>query len=398
MRKRLERMTGRQCIPVWHISRGKEAFLRMCDEYSYVSIGGLVGAAARSKRQMQLERAFPWFIDEAHKRGCKIHGLGYTNLDGIMRYRFDSVDSTAWTIGNRFGCVYKFDGRRMHKIDKPNGCRIAQRKVRELAVNNFVEWCKFQQWAETHIKQVVCKNPPKKTKGDNLMNGMILAVEIIATFGTVSVLCVLFRKEGLIAWVAVATVLANIMTAKTVSIFGLDTTLGTVLFASTFLATDILTEQYGKEAATKAVKIGVASAVAFIVASQLALAYIPSPIDYADGAMRELFSLNLRISGASVLMYFIANYADVLLYERLREKGTKLWVRNNVSTILCNGLENFAFIALAFAGLYSWQDILVIAGSTTLIEMLVAVCDTPFLYMLTRRSDGKRAELDPGRA
>lgn len=151
MRSRLEHLTGKQSIPVWHLSRGKEEYLRMCDEYPYVSIGGLVGKASRSQKQKQLERAFPWFIQEAHNRGAKIHGLGYTSEAGIKKYHFDSVDSTAWTTGNRFGHVYTFNGKGMSKTDKPIGTRVPKDKVRELAVNNFIEWCKFQQWADTHL-------------------------------------------------------------------------------------------------------------------------------------------------------------------------------------------------------------------------------------------------------
>lgn len=224
------------------------------------------------------------------------------------------------------------------------------------------------------------------------MNIVLLIAEIVLTFSMVLAMRKWFGKEGLFVWVSVATVLANIMTAKTVTLAGLDTTLGTVLFASTFLCTDILTECYSKRDATKAVKLGTLSAACFIVASQIALAYIPSPIDYANESMKTLFGLNLRISLASITMYFIANYVDVLVYDKLKSKmgGKKLWIRNNISTILCNGLENFAFIWLAFAGIYSGMDIIIIAGSTTLIEIIVAICDTPFLYIA--KNDSVKAQ------
>ncbi|MBQ1297947.1 MAG: queuosine precursor transporter [Clostridiales bacterium] len=226
------------------------------------------------------------------------------------------------------------------------------------------------------------------------MNTILLLLEIVLCFGFVLFLNRWAGKSGLIVWVAVATVLANIMTAKTVSICGLDVTLGTVLFASTFLCTDIITELYGAREAKKAVLLGLSSAASFIVASQICLAYTPSAIDYADGSMRELFALNLRISCASILMYFIANYCDVLIYDRLKKNmgDRRIWFRNNVATILCNGLENFGFIGLAFAGLYGVKDILIIAGTTTLLEIVVAICDTPFLYIAIkekRRTDGK---------
>ena len=84
-----------------------------------------------------------------HKNGAKIHALGFTSLDGITQYHFDSVDSTAWTAGNRFGLVYHFDGRTMQKINVPKGYRIKDSK--RLALMNYIEWVKFQKYADTHL-------------------------------------------------------------------------------------------------------------------------------------------------------------------------------------------------------------------------------------------------------
>lgn len=149
-RKRLERLTGKQSIPVWHISRGKEEFIKHCEEYPYVALGGYVAAIkASDPRQKAYIRSYPWFINEAHKRDAKIHGLGFTSLSGLQKYHFDSVDSTAWTTGNRFGFVYKFDGKTMTKVDVPKNKRLAN--PRAVALRNYTEWVKFQQYAETHL-------------------------------------------------------------------------------------------------------------------------------------------------------------------------------------------------------------------------------------------------------
>ncbi|MBR4694827.1 MAG: hypothetical protein IKO94_01960 [Selenomonadaceae bacterium] len=144
IRKRLERETGRQPIPVWHKSRGKEEFLRMCDEYDYVAIGGIVSREIKPPDY----KYFPWFISEAHKRGAKIHGLGFTNLGGLRRYHFDSVDSSSWTTGNRYGAIYTFDGRNLNITRKPPGTRV---KTRETARQNFSAWVEFGKYAETHL-------------------------------------------------------------------------------------------------------------------------------------------------------------------------------------------------------------------------------------------------------
>lgn len=145
LRAKLIKLTGKQPIPVWHRSRGKNEFLKMCDEFDYVAVGGIV-----SKEIMPKEYpVFSYLINEAHKRGVRIHGLGFTNLNGLRKYHFDSVDSTSWVSGNRFGSVYRFDGENMLKYNKELGQRLSD--GRAVALNNMREWLKFQRYAETHL-------------------------------------------------------------------------------------------------------------------------------------------------------------------------------------------------------------------------------------------------------
>ena len=176
------------------------------------------------------------------------------------------------------------------------------------------------------------------------MNEILLVLEACIIFASVVICKKLFGEIGVISWVVIATILANVITAKNANIFGLSTAIGTVMFASTFLATDILSECYSRESAKKAVYLGLFADIILIISTQIALRYIPSEFDYADSAMQTLFALNLRISIASAVMYFIANLGDIYIFNKLRDKtnGSYLWVRNNVSTILCNCLENWS--------------------------------------------------------
>ena len=145
IRRQLERLTNKPCIPVWHLSRGIDEYRRMCDEYDRVAIGGIVNKEIKPEKY----GAFPALIAEAHKRGAKVHGLGFTALDWLQKCHFDSVDSTAWTTGNRFGYVYWFDGKTMRKKDVPPGHRLGD--SRATALNNYTEWIKFQKWAVSHL-------------------------------------------------------------------------------------------------------------------------------------------------------------------------------------------------------------------------------------------------------
>lgn len=145
LRKKLESLTNRKCIPVWHKSRGLDEFVKMCKEYDYVALGGIVAKEITQKEY----KYFPKLIKIAHENGAKIHGLGFTNLVGLTKYHFDSVDSTSWVSGNRFGSVYKFNGKTMVKYDKKEGQRLSD--SRKVAVHNFNEWVKFAEYAKGNL-------------------------------------------------------------------------------------------------------------------------------------------------------------------------------------------------------------------------------------------------------
>lgn len=142
-RRMLEQKTGRQCIPVWHKSRGIDDFHRMTQEYEYAAIGW--GGHDIKKSQFKV---FPYLLNDAHKNGCKIHGLGFTDTRLLHQYRFDSVDSTSWGWG-RFGYHFRFNGYNMQMIKKPAGQRCEKRA--ELQAINIKEWVKFQKYANGSI-------------------------------------------------------------------------------------------------------------------------------------------------------------------------------------------------------------------------------------------------------
>ena len=144
-RATLEKLVGKQSIPVWHKSRGINEYRRLCDEYPYVALGGIVSKEFKRSDYT----LFPALITEAHKRDSKVHGLGFTNLALLPHCHFDSVDSTAWTTGNRFGYVYRFNGKTIVKHDRPKGSKLADSK--KVAVHNFKEWVKFQKYAEVYL-------------------------------------------------------------------------------------------------------------------------------------------------------------------------------------------------------------------------------------------------------
>lgn len=149
MRKELESRVQRPCIPVWHKARGLDYWQGMVKDYDYVSIGASGRHDSKWTRGKHGVAALRKLVDIAHNNNCQVHGLGYTKLfdddwfDG--RPRFDSVDSASWSWGNQGGFLSRFNGKRIDKIDKPVGTRL---RSREVHLYNWLEWVKFQQYAD----------------------------------------------------------------------------------------------------------------------------------------------------------------------------------------------------------------------------------------------------------
>lgn len=214
------------------------------------------------------------------------------------------------------------------------------------------------------------------------MNIVLGIISIIATFSIVVCMEKMFKKEGLYVWISIATITANILVCKSIDILGLTASLGNVMFASIFLATDILSEKYDVKDSRKAVMLAIASQIIFILATTLAVSYIPSETDLSNESMKTLFSINARVSISSIVMFGASNMLDIYLFEKLKKKFPKqFWLRNNVSTIISNCLENYFFVFFAFVGIYDYSTILSIATTTSILEIIIAICDTPFMYI-----------------
>ena len=141
----IHQLTNKQSIPVWHKRRGKDKWLELLSDYKYVAVGGIV---TQEIKKTEHHIIFPYLIKTAKTNNVKVHALGFTDLEGLTKYPFYSVDSTYWLYGNRSGVIYLFKKKTIRTIRKPNGTRL---KSREVAINNFKEWVKFQRYAQVNL-------------------------------------------------------------------------------------------------------------------------------------------------------------------------------------------------------------------------------------------------------
>lgn len=229
-----------------------------------------------------------------------------------------------------------------------------------------------------------------------MRNEFLLIASILLLFGGLLVFYRIFGVTGVYCWTVLATIAANIEVLIVVDAFGMEQTLGNVMFASTFLATDILSETAGKKQANRAVTLGIVTSMTFIVISQSWLLYTPTASDWASESIRTIFSNTPRVMFASLLVYAITQRFDVWAYHKLweltekrsGERGKYLWLRNNGATLISQLLNTVLFTFAAFYGMYSIETMVSICASSYVIYIVTSLADTPFVY-LARKMSGK---------
>jgi len=209
----------------------------------------------------------------------------------------------------------------------------------------------------------------------------------------------IFGKTGLFGWIALGTILANILVTKSIDFqvgsIVAAATLGNIMYGTLFLVTDALGEKYGKKEAQKAVFIGFYSLIAMVCIMTMALWFTPNADDFAHDSLVTIFSVVPRIALGSLIAYAISQSFDVYLFHKIKEKLPQhkhLYIRNIGSTVVSQLIDTSIFVPIAFYRMFPHEVVIEIFITTYIIKVLVALLDTPFVYLMKRITPSTRFE------
>ncbi len=209
---------------------------------------------------------------------------------------------------------------------------------------------------------------------------------MLVNFGFIILAYKLFGKKGLFVWIAISAILANVQVLKTIELFGMVSTLGNIVYGTSFLATDILNEKYGKKEARNGVYIGLFTLVVTAILMTISLQFIPHESDFINESLQNVFGIIPRITFASVTAYLLSQLHDTWAYDFIKKKTDSkyIFLRNNISTAISQAIDTLVFTFIAFYGAFEpavfWEIVL----TTYVLKFIVAICDTPFIYLAKR--------------
>ena len=226
---------------------------------------------------------------------------------------------------------------------------------------------------------------------NSLSTELMWFIMLLFCFFSILIFLRIFGYIGIFIYSALAVIAGNIQVLKTVDFFYSPepVALGTILFASTFLCTDILSEYYGKEKARMNILIGFSAFLFMTLLMVITIGFQPSDADWVQESLSNVFTPMTRFFIASMIAYLISQYFDVWFFNYLKQalSGKSLWLRNNLSTITSSLVDNtvfsiFAWILLNPEPVSVYNVIMIYILGTYLLRIFIALLDTPFILSL----------------
>lgn len=234
----------------------------------------------------------------------------------------------------------------------------------------------------------------------------MLVIELAVVFSLIPLVLRPFGAAGMFIFIGIGIVAANVQVLKAASFafYAAPIPLGTVAFSATYIATDVLTEYYGRAVAKKAVWLGFSAMLLMTVMMLLAMGYQPmsaeeaaaSGMDWALPNADHIAALympqaTLLIAGLS--SYLISQFNDIFVFQKIRQwtGPGALWARACGSTAVSALIDNIVFSTLAwmvFPWLLGQHDqvvdlhtlIFTFILGTYWIRLVMALFEAPFIY------------------
>ncbi len=171
---------------------------------------------------------------------------------------------------------------------------------------------------------------------------------------------------------------------KPVTILGFTFGGGALFFPLSYMFGDVLTEVYGYARSRRVVWAGFGALIFASLMSWVVLAIPPADGFTGQAAMERVFGATPRVTAASMLAYFIGEFANsfVLAKMKVAMSGRWLWARTIGSTVIGEAIDSLLFYPLAFYGILEPQLLISMILGNYLIKVSWEVFATPLTYVV----------------
>lgn len=174
------------------------------------------------------------------------------------------------------------------------------------------------------------------------------------------------------------------------NIYTMSVPAGVIAYPFTFLATDLISELFGRKKAQMVVWVGFGMNV-FMLVLMSVNHWLPDASGVSGGLnlFEGVYEFMISNTIASMIAYLTAQTVDVRLFHfwKNRTKGKHLWLRNNASTTVSQLVDSILILTILYlAGnlgdnINSIGALIILIINSYLFKFFFALFDTPFFYL-----------------
>ena len=174
------------------------------------------------------------------------------------------------------------------------------------------------------------------------------------------------------------------------SLYTMSVPAGVIAYPFTFLATDLISELFGRKKAQLVVWVGFF--MNFFMLLLMKISYsLPNTFGVSGGLdlFEGVYEFMVGNTIASMIAYLTAQSVDVRLFHfwKKKTKGRHLWLRNNASTMFSQLVDSTAIILILYftnnlgANIPAIGAVLILILNSYLFKFFFALFDTPLFYL-----------------
>ncbi|MFW5687669.1 MAG: queuosine precursor transporter [Bacteroidota bacterium] len=164
---------------------------------------------------------------------------------------------------------------------------------------------------------------------------------------------------------------------------------GLIAFPATFLATDLVSELFGRRKAQLLVWVGFGVNCFMLILMTINF-HLPNAEGVSGGLhlFDGIYGFMVGNTIASMIAYLTAQTIDVHLFHFWKKKtgGKHLWLRNNASTMVSQLVDSTAIITILYlsgnlgGSITSLSAVVILILNSYLFKFFAALLDTPIIY------------------
>ena len=204
------------------------------------------------------------------------------------------------------------------------------------------------------------------------------------------------KRVIITAFFCMAFTIANLITVKVIDLgfLGMETPAGVLIYPLVYILTNVIADVYGEKVTQRTIILGLCVDILFVFMTTLIL-FLPSPAFFTgDSSLAFVFTQTPRILVASYISYLIGNFVNARITAKLN-KGEEYSSVKNLGIIAFSELiDNFIFIGLAFIGVFTVGDILIMIISHWILSLMWSAIAQPFTKLTVKWAEkGKPADI-----